>query len=83
MTTYGGLDVSVIDELPPGRKAIRTVHRTDSDRLRVFGFVREQIAEGRQIYFVYPLVEDSEDSDLQKSHGWVREPDASFSATGL
>ena len=65
MTTYGDLDVSVIDELPPGRKAIRTVHRTDSDRLRVFGFVREQIAEGRQIYFVYPMIEDSEDSDLK------------------
>ncbi|MBS1624609.1 MAG: ATP-dependent DNA helicase RecG [Bacteroidetes bacterium] len=65
MTVYGDLDVSVIDELPPGRKAIRTVHRTDSDRLRVFGFVREQIAEGRQIYFVYPMIEDSEESDLK------------------
>ncbi|MCW3126663.1 MAG: ATP-dependent helicase RecG [Bacteroidetes bacterium] len=65
MTVYGDLDVSVIDELPPGRKAIRTVHRTDSDRLRVFGFVREQITEGRQIYFVYPMIEDSEESDLK------------------
>jgi ATP-dependent DNA helicase RecG len=65
MTVYGDLDVSIIDELPPGRKAIRTVHRTDSDRLRVFGFVREQITEGRQIYFVYPMIEDSEESDLK------------------
>jgi ATP-dependent DNA helicase RecG len=65
MTVYGDLDVSVIDELPPGRKAIRTVHRTDSDRLRVFGFVRDQIAEGRQIYYVYPMIEDSEESDLK------------------
>ena len=65
MTVYGDLDVSVIDELPPGRKPIRTVHRTDSDRLRVFGFVRDQIAEGRQIYFVYPMIEDSEESDLK------------------
>jgi ATP-dependent DNA helicase RecG len=65
MTVYGDLDVSVIDELPPGRKPIRTVHRTDSDRLRVFGFVRDQIAEGRQVYFVYPMIEDSEESDLK------------------
>ena len=65
MTVYGDLDVSVIDELPPGRKPIRTVHRTDSDRLRVFGFVRDQVAEGRQIYYVYPMIEDSEESDLK------------------
>ena len=65
MTVYGDLDVSVIDELPPGRKPIRTVHRTDSDRLRVFGFVRDQISEGRQIYYVYPMIEDSEESDLK------------------
>ena len=65
MTVYGDLDVSIIDELPPGRKPIRTVHRTDSDRLRVFGFVRDQIAEGRQVYYVYPMIEDSEESDLK------------------
>ncbi len=65
MTVYGDLDVSVIDELPPGRKPIKTVHRTDADRMRVFGFVREQIAEGRQIYFVYPMIEDSEEMDLK------------------
>ena len=65
MTVYGDLDVSVIDELPPGRRAIKTVHRTDSDRLRLFGFLKEQIAEGRQIYIVYPMIEDSEESDLK------------------
>ncbi|MFN8308894.1 MAG: ATP-dependent DNA helicase RecG [Chitinophagales bacterium] len=65
MTVYGDLDVSVMDELPPGRKPIKTVHRNDSDRLRVFGFVRDQIAEGRQVYFVYPMIEESEKSDLK------------------
>lgn len=63
MTVYGDLDVSVIDELPPGRKPIRTVHRTDAQRLGVFGFMREQIAEGRQIYVVYPLIEESAQLD--------------------
>ena len=65
MTMYGDLDISIIDELPPGRKPIKTVHRNDSDRLRVFGFMREQIAEGRQIYVVYPLIEESEKLDLK------------------
>lgn len=65
MTIYGDLDVSVIDELPPGRKPIRTVHRTDADRLRVFGFMKEEIAKGRQIYVVYPLIEESEALDLK------------------
>lgn len=65
MTQYGDLDISIIDELPPGRKPIKTVHRNDSDRLRVFGFVRDQIAEGRQIYFVYPMIEESETLDLK------------------
>ena len=65
MTVYGDLDVSIIDELPPGRKDIQTVHRTDKDRLRVFGFLREQIALGRQIYVVYPLIEDSETMDYK------------------
>lgn len=63
MTVYGDLDVSVIDELPPGRKPIRTVHRTDAQRLGVFGFIREQIAEGRQVYVVYPLIEESAQLD--------------------
>lgn len=65
MTLYGDLDVSVIDELPAGRKPIQTVHRYDSNRLRVFGFMKEQIAEGRQIYVVYPLIEESEKLDLK------------------
>jgi ATP-dependent DNA helicase RecG len=65
MTLYGDLDVSIIDELPPGRKPIETVHRYDQNRLKVFGFVRKQIASGRQIYFVYPLIEESEKMDLK------------------
>lgn len=65
MTFYGELDVSVIDELPAGRKPIQTVHKYDSHRLRVFGFVKEQINLGRQIYFVYPLIEESEKMDLK------------------
>ncbi len=60
MTLYGDLDVSVIDELPPGRKAIVTAHRYEKDRLRVFGFMKEEIAKGRQVYIVYPLIEESE-----------------------
>jgi len=65
MTVYGDLDVSVIDELPPGRKPIRTLHRTDKDRLRIFGFLREEIKKGRQVYIVYPLIEESEALDLK------------------
>ena len=65
MTVYGDLDVSVIDELPPGRKPIKTVHRWDSHRLQVFGFMKEQIALGRQIYVVYPLIEESEKLDYK------------------
>ncbi len=65
MTLYGDLDVSAIDELPPGRKPITTVHRTENHRLRVFGFMKEEIAKGRQIYVVYPLIEESEKLDLK------------------
>jgi len=65
MTVYGDLDVSVIDELPPGRKPIRTVHRTDAQRLGVFGFMRDQIAQGRQVYVVYPLIEESSQLDYK------------------
>lgn len=64
MTLYGDLDVSVIDELPPGRKEIQTMHKTENNRLRIFGFMREQIALGRQIYVVYPLIKESETLDL-------------------
>ncbi|RLD62321.1 MAG: ATP-dependent DNA helicase RecG [Bacteroidetes bacterium] len=65
MTLYGDLEVSVIDELPPGRKAIKTVHFYDKDRLRLFGFMQRQIAEGRQVYIVYPLINESEKLDLK------------------
>jgi ATP-dependent DNA helicase RecG len=65
MTLYGDLDTSVIDELPPGRKPIKTMHFMESQRLRVFGFMREQIELGRQIYIVYPLISESEKMDYQ------------------
>jgi ATP-dependent DNA helicase RecG len=65
MTLYGDLDVSVIDELPPGRKAIRTEHRFDNHRDRVFGFMRDQIALNRQVYVVYPLIKESEKMDYK------------------
>ncbi len=65
MTLYGDLDVSTIDEMPPGRKAIQTIHRFDTHRDRVFGFMREQIALGRQIYVVYPLIKESEKMDYK------------------
>lgn len=65
MTLYGDLDISQIDELPPGRKPIETVHRYDQNRLKVFGFVRKQLTAGRQIYFVYPLIEESAKMDLK------------------
>ncbi len=64
MTFYGDLDVSVIDELPPGRKPITTLHRYDNYRLRVFGFMKEEIAKGRQIYIVYPLINESKTLDF-------------------
>ncbi len=65
MTLYGDLDVSVIDELPAGRKPIKTVHRYDANRLRVNQFMKDQIDEGRQVYIVYPLIEESEKLDLK------------------
>lgn len=64
MALYGDLDVSIIDELPPGRKDIQTVHRTESKRMPVFSFIREQINQGRQVYIVYPMIEESETLDL-------------------
>ncbi|MDR0790370.1 MAG: ATP-dependent DNA helicase RecG, partial [Bacteroidales bacterium] len=64
MTVYGDLDCSTIDELPPGRKTIQTIHFFEKSRLRLFDFMREQIAAGRQIYIVYPLIEESEKLDL-------------------
>ncbi len=65
MTVYGDLDVSVIDELPPGRKPVKTLHFFDNRRLQVFGFMRDQIDKGRQVYVVYPLVKESEKMDYK------------------
>lgn len=65
MTLYGDIDVSVIDELPPGRKDVKTVLRTDKNRLGVYQFLREEIAKGRQVYIVYPLIEESETLDYK------------------
>ena len=65
MTLYGDLDVSVIDELPPGRRPIKTVHYTDAARLRLFGFMKQEIAKGRQVYVVYPLIKESEAMDYK------------------
>ncbi len=65
MSLYGDLDISVIDELPPGRKPVKTVHRFDSNRLKVFRFIREEIQKGRQVYIVYPLIQESEKMDYK------------------
>jgi ATP-dependent DNA helicase RecG len=71
MTLYGDLDVSVIDELPPGRVPVKTMHFTDSERNKVFGFLRSQIDEGRQIFIVYPLIQESEKMDYKNlEDGW-------------
>lgn len=65
MTLYGDLDVSVIDQLPPGRKPIRTVHRFDTKRADIYEFMKGEIAKGRQIYIVYPMIQESEKSDYE------------------
>ena len=65
MSVYGDLDISVIDELPPGRQAIKTVHRYDKNRLKVFRFIRDEITKGRQVYIVYPLIQESEKMDYK------------------
>jgi len=65
MTIYGDLDVSVIDEMPPGRKPITTVHRTEYQRPQVMDFIKEEVRKGRQAYIVYPLIEDSEKLDYE------------------
>ena len=64
MALYSDLDISAIDEMPAGRREIQTAHRFESQRMRVFGFIREQILQGRQAYIVYPLIEESESLDL-------------------
>tara|TARA_R100000306_G_scaffold1680_2_gene4654 strand:- start:3245 stop:5374 length:2130 start_codon:yes stop_codon:yes gene_type:complete len=65
MSIYGDLDISVIDELPPGRKDIKTVHRFDANRLKVFRFIKDEISKGRQVYIVYPLIQESETMDYK------------------
>ncbi len=65
MSVYGDLDISVIDELPPGRKEVKTVHRYDSNRLAVFNFMKQEIEKGRQVYIVYPLIQESEVMDYK------------------
>ncbi len=65
MSVYGDLDISVIDELPPGRKEVKTVHRYDSNRLSVFQFMKQEITKGRQVYVVYPLIQESEAMDYK------------------
>ena len=65
MSLYGDLDISLIDEMPPGRKPVKTMHKYDNNRLKVFQFIKEKIKEGRQIYVVYPLIEESEKLDFK------------------
>ncbi|MBQ0769567.1 MAG: ATP-dependent DNA helicase RecG [Bizionia sp.] len=65
MSVYGDLDISIIDELPPGRKAIKTVHRYDTNRLKVLRFIRDEIKKGRQVYIVYPLIQESANMDYK------------------
>lgn len=65
MTLYGDLDISIIDQMPVGRKPIQTIHRYDTHRLQVFGFMQNEINKGRQVYVVYPLIEESEKMDLK------------------
>ncbi len=65
MSVYGDLDISVIDELPPGRKEVKTVHRYDKNRLAVFKFLKDEIEKGRQVYIVYPLIQESEAMDYK------------------
>ncbi len=65
MSLYGDLDISVIDELPPGRKPVKTVHRFDTNRLKVFRFLKDEIKKGRQVYMVYPLIQESEALDYK------------------
>ena len=72
MTLYGDLDVSVIDELPPGRKPITTVHQYDAYRKSLYSSIHKQVAEGRQVYIVYPLIKESEKIDLKNlEEGYV------------
>lgn len=73
MTLYGDLDVSVIDELPPGRKPVQTIHATDGKRPALYKFMRDQIALGRQIFIVYPLINETEKLDYQSLEAGAEE----------
>src|SRR5262245_2967198 len=72
LTLYGDLDVSVLDELPPGRRPVKTVARTEAKRRAIYAFIREQVTAGRQVYVVYPLVEESEAMDLKAATDMAR-----------
>jgi ATP-dependent DNA helicase RecG len=72
LTLYGDLEVSVLDELPPGRRPVKTVARTESKRRAIYAFLRDQVAEGRQVYVIYPLVEESEVIDLKAATDMAR-----------
>lgn len=78
MTVYGDLDVSVIDEMPPGRQPVTTVHRTEFRRPQVMDFIRSEIAKGRQAYIVYPLIEESEKLDYENLEKGYQEVKAFF-----
>ena len=78
MTLYGDLDVSVIDELPPGRKPVRTIHLYDTKRDALYRSVRQQLEEGRQVYFVYPLISESEKIDLKNLEAGYEQVCAAF-----
>lgn len=83
LTVYGDLETSVIDELPPGRKEVKTVHRTDANRLRVFGFIKEEIKKGRQVYIVYPLIEGNEKLDYKDLTDGYESVDRAFRKDGI
>jgi ATP-dependent DNA helicase RecG len=78
MTLYGDLDISVIDELPAGRKPIQTLHMYESQRLRMFGFMKQEIAKGRQVYIVYPLIQESAKLDLKNLEDGVENMSREF-----
>lgn len=80
MTLYGDLDVSVIDELPPGRQPVKTIHAWDAERSKVFAFMRGQIRQGRQVFVVYPLIKESEKMDYENLENGYREIVEAFKA---
>jgi ATP-dependent DNA helicase RecG len=82
MTFYGDLDVSVIDELPPGRKPIHTIHRRENHREKLFSFIKEQLDLGRQAYVVYPLIQESEKLDFKNLEDGYEQINAFFEGSG-